>query len=64
MNCSDCQYYVWRPAAIEREFQGLKILSSAYGSVCAGSGYCQRHDRMQRSLPACSQFALAVPEAS
>lgn len=56
MDCHDCQHFVGRAAALEREFRGLKILSSAYGSVCGRSGYCRTHDRMQPAIAPCARF--------
>lgn len=56
MDCHDCTEFVGGAAALEREFAGLKILSSAYGSVCGGTGYCRTHDRMQPAIRACAWF--------
>jgi len=46
------------PAALERALPGLNILSSAYGSVRADTGLCERHEHFVTSTTeACSAFA-------
>jgi hypothetical protein len=42
--CAACRFFTGAPAALERAIPGLNILSSAYGSVRADTGLCQRHD--------------------
>src|ERR1700745_4429348 len=36
--CAACRFFTGAPAALERAIPGLNILSSAYGSVRAGTG--------------------------
>ena len=42
--CGGCRHFVAAAADFEREVPGLKILSSAYGSVRAETGLCRLHD--------------------
>ena len=42
--CGGCRHYVSAAADLEREVAGLKILSSAYGSVRADTGLCRLKD--------------------
>jgi len=42
--CGGCAHFVAAAAELEREVAGLKILSSAYGSVRAETGLCRVHD--------------------
>jgi hypothetical protein len=41
--CAACRFFTGAPAALERAIPGVNILSSAYGSVCADTGLCERH---------------------
>ena len=48
------------PAALERAIPGLNILSSAYGSVRAGTGLCRAHDSfVTDTTAACVAFSPA-----
>jgi hypothetical protein len=42
--CGGCEHFVAAADELEREVAGLKILSSAYGSVRANTGLCRLHD--------------------
>ena len=42
--CGGCRHYVSAAADLEREIAGLKILSSAFGSVRADTGLCRLKD--------------------
>ena len=42
--CGQCRHFVNKPGDFEHEVPGLKILSSAYGSVRAETGLCQQRD--------------------
>jgi hypothetical protein len=42
-HCAACRFFTGAPAAVERAIPGLSILSSAYGSVRADTGLCERH---------------------
>jgi len=55
--CAACRFFTGAPAALERALPGLNSLSSAYGSVRANTGLCQRHDVFVTARsPACEQF--------
>jgi hypothetical protein len=55
--CAACRLFTGAPAALERTLPGLNILSSAYGSVRADTGLCQRHDVFTTArTAACPQF--------
>jgi hypothetical protein len=55
--CAVCRFFTGAPAALERAIPGLNILSSAYGSVHADSGLCERHDFFTTAAtPACPLF--------
>jgi hypothetical protein len=55
--CATCRFFTGAPAVLERAVPGVNILSSAYGSVRADTGLCQRHDVFvtERSA-ACPEF--------
>jgi hypothetical protein len=56
-SCATCRFFTGAPAALERALPGLNILSSAYGSVRADTGLCQRHDMfLTARSAACPQF--------
>jgi hypothetical protein len=55
--CGKCRFFTGAPAALERAIPGLNILSSAYGSVRADTGLCERHAFFTTAAtPACPQF--------
>jgi hypothetical protein len=55
--CAACRFFTGAPAALERAIPGLNILSSAYGSVRADTGLCERHDFFTTAAtPACPLF--------
>ncbi len=59
--CGACRFLIGEPAALERAVPGLNILSSAYGSVRADTGLCERHDRFVTSATlACAQFSPPI----
>jgi hypothetical protein len=43
-SCGGCEHFIAAADELEREVAGLKILSSAYGSVRANTGLCRLHD--------------------
>jgi hypothetical protein len=56
--CAACRYFTGAAAALERAVPGVNILSSAYGSVRADTGLCERHDIFVTARSAaCPQFA-------
>jgi hypothetical protein len=58
--CAACRSFAGAAAALERAIPGLNILSSAYGSVRADTGLCQRHDVFVTARSAaCPQFEKA-----
>jgi hypothetical protein len=58
-SCWRCTHFVNDPGKIEAAMPGLVIMSSAYGSVRAEDGLCQRHDRYVRANFGCDQFRCA-----
>ncbi len=55
--CGACRFMIGAPAALERALPGLNILSSAYGSVRADTGLCERHEHfVTGTTDACSAF--------
>jgi hypothetical protein len=57
MKCGGCRFFTGAPAALERAVPGLNVLSSAYGSVRADTGLCERHDVFVTARsPACGEF--------
>ncbi|MFY9693256.1 MAG: hypothetical protein WA776_13810 [Xanthobacteraceae bacterium] len=55
--CGACRFFTGAPAALERAIPGLNILSSAYGSVRADTGLCERHEAFVTSAtPSCPDF--------
>jgi hypothetical protein len=60
--CNACRFFTGTPAALERAIPGLKILSSAYGSVRGDTGLCERHGTFATaSSPACLGFEENTP---
>jgi hypothetical protein len=55
--CAVCRFFTGAPAALERAIPGLNILSSAFGSVRADTGLCERHGVFTTARgAACPQF--------
>jgi hypothetical protein len=55
--CAACRFFAGAPAPLERAIPGLNILSSAFGSVRADSGLCERHGVFTTARSAaCPQF--------
>jgi len=62
--CGACRFLIGTPAALERAVPGYNILSSAYGSVRADTGLCERHDRfVTAATEACPDFSAVAPES-
>jgi hypothetical protein len=58
--CAACRFFTGAPAALERAIPGLNILSSAYGSVRADTGLCERRDLFTTAAsPGCAEFEKA-----
>jgi hypothetical protein len=55
--CAACRFFTGAPAALERAIPGFNILSSAYGSVRADTGLCERRGVFTTAhSAACPQF--------
>ena len=54
--CARCRSFVADAAALERAVPGLNILSSAYGSVRAHTGLCERHGTFVTARQRCAEF--------
>jgi hypothetical protein len=55
--CAACRFFTGAPAALGRAIPGLNILSSAFGSVRADTGLCERHGVFTTARSAtCPQF--------
>jgi hypothetical protein len=57
--CIDCGFFRNDPVVIETAFPGLNSLSSAYSSVRAESGICDRLDLFVSSRYNCAFFIQA-----
>lgn len=55
-SCARCRSFVGEAAALERAVPGLNILSSAYGSVRAHTGLCERHGTFVTAGQRCAEF--------
>jgi hypothetical protein len=57
LKCGKCRFFTGAPAALERAIPGVNILSSAFGSVRADTGLCERHGVFTTARSAaCPQF--------
>jgi hypothetical protein len=55
--CAACRFFTSAPAGLERAIPGLNILSSAFGSVRADTGLCERRGVFTTARSAaCPQF--------
>jgi len=57
--CIDCRFFQNNPVMIETAFPGLNCLSSAYSSVRAESGICERLELFVSSRYGCTFFVQA-----
>jgi hypothetical protein len=57
--CIDCMFFHNDPVMIETAFPGLNSLSSAYSSVRAESGICDRLELFVSPRYTCAFFAQA-----
>ena len=57
--CINCGFFQNNPAMIEKAFPGLNSLSSAYSSVRAESGICERLELFISSRYGCAFFVQA-----
>lgn len=56
VNCIECAFFQNDPVMLERAFPGLNSLSSAYSSVRAESGTCNRLELFVSSRYECTLF--------
>jgi len=54
--CGSCRYFLDDPAMLEREFRGLAVLGSAYGSARGGAGLCDRRGLFLSPGHRCPEF--------
>ena len=54
--CRNCMFFNGEPASIEAAFPGLNSLSSAYSSVRADAGICNRHGLFVSPSKGCKDF--------
>jgi hypothetical protein len=54
--CRQCEKFIIAPDELESLIPGLNIVSSAYGSVRADTGYCKFKDVFLVPTPACPEF--------
>jgi hypothetical protein len=62
-HCRNCVHFRNDPAFLERTMAGLTSFSSAYASVRADDGICQRHDRYLSARSCCQDFETDQPAA-
>jgi hypothetical protein len=64
--CGGCLHFVADAAELEREVPGLKILSSAFGSVRAETGLCRQRDFFCVPEHGCTDWraAATAPQAA
>ncbi len=63
--CGHCRYFSGSAAALERALPGVGALSSVLAAVRGDDGLCRLHDRIVRSMAACTHFddQLATADA-
>jgi hypothetical protein len=54
--CARCRFFDPGAGVIESELPGLRILSSAYGSVRSDDGLCRQHQRYVASSSICAAY--------
>lgn len=59
--CGGCRHFVAAAEDLEREVPGLKILSSAFGSVRAETGLCRLQDFFCVPEHGCAQWQKPGP---
>ena len=60
-SCRQCAHFVIAPEELEDIIPGLNIVSSAYGSVRADTGYCKFNDVFVTSTDFCPNFEMPLP---
>ena len=56
--CQNCVYFENKPEIIEKEYPGLKIMSSAFASVIDRDGFCKYHQLYLSARDGCSNILL------
>ena len=59
--CRHCLFFVTDPLALEQELPGLRILSSAFGSVRGDTGLCREQQVMTVGRASCGRFVPVPP---
>ena len=54
--CARCRHFGNHPAMIERRYNGLTAMSSAYGSTRAEDGICALHELFVSAGDGCARF--------
>jgi len=54
--CRDCKFFIVEPHQLEDAIPGLRILSSAFGSVRADTALCNYDGVFITAMPACRHF--------
>jgi hypothetical protein len=62
-SCRQCTNFIIKPEEMELFIPGLNILSSAYGSVRADTGYCKFNDVFLTPVIACPGFTMRLSAA-
>ena len=62
-NCRQCTNFIIGSKELEAFIPGLNILSSAYGSVRADTGYCKFNDVFLTPVIACLGFTMQLSAA-
>lgn len=62
-SCRQCVNFVIAPDELEDIMPGLNIVSSAYGSVRADTGYCKFKDVFLTPTLACPGFKICLSAA-
>ena len=57
--CGRCAHFQNDPAAMEKAFPGLSVMSSGFASVRAQDGLCRRHDIYLSAWDSCPSFLLS-----
>jgi hypothetical protein len=58
LSCQHCKYFQNDPSVIEKEYPGLKVMSSGFASVRDRDGICSYNLIYLSAKDSCSKFAL------
>ncbi|HSZ34257.1 MAG TPA: hypothetical protein VK772_13160 [Puia sp.] len=56
--CQHCKYFQNDPSIIEKEYPGLKVMSSGFASVRDRDGFCNYNQIYLSARDGCSKFVL------